>query len=458
MSITLMNHQSVMRDDWSTKTNINFDTSDPGTGKTIGTLAGFDAVVMPKKRLLILAPLSILKAAWANDVEKYGHYKVGIAHGTPDKRRAVMLDRTLDIVVTNHDAVKWIAKDDKLSDGFTHLCLDESTAFKNAQTQRWKALASFVRKFRFVKNLTGTPNPNTVMDLWAQAFLLDGGERLGTSFFKFRSICCEPTQVGPDPKMVKWNDKPGALDYAMDKLKDITTRFKMEDCIDIPEHRTREMFLDMPPFIAKAYAELEARASLDLASGKVTAVHAGILVKKLLQLLSGAVYDEDGKPLKLHTERYELILQLVSERQATLVGYNWGHELDAMTALADKMGIKYGVINGNASPKRRSEVVDEFQAGRLQVVFAHPAAAAHGLTLTRGTATIWASPTYSSEHYQQFNRRIYRNGQTQKTETIRIGYNDSREIDVYDKLDGKLENMSALLSLFTQNTSMRKAS
>jgi hypothetical protein len=229
----------------------------------------------------------------------------------------------------------------------------------------------------------------------------------------------------------------------------------MEDCIDIPENVTHEYFIDMPAALAKAYNEFERRAIYENDGGKVSGVNAAILVKKLLQMLSGAIYDENGEVVKVHTERYDLVMQLVSERSASLVAYNWQHELDSMVSIAEKMKISYGVINGKATPKQRNQAVQDFQNGKLQVVFAHPAAAAHGLTLTRGVATIWASPTYSSEHYQQFNRRIYRNGQTKKTETIRVGYRGSREEGVYQKLDGKLENMGDLLSLFTQLNSTK---
>lgn len=458
MTVTLGSHQQFMAQSWAEHPeHVCFNTSDPGTGKTLGAIAGFDlSKTKNRKRMLVLAPLSILKVAWWDDIDKYGSYVAAIAHGNKDKREAVMRDTDLDVVITNHDAVKWIMKDPTMVDHFTHLVVDESTAYKNAQTQRFKALMKMLPNFTFIQALTGTPNPNTVMDLWAQTFLLDKGQRLGKSFFAMRAACCTPQQVGRDPRAVQWFDKPDALDYAFDKLKDITVRFTLEECTDIPEQAQRELWMDMPKWVNDAYEKLEKEAVLEMATGKVTAVHAGILVKKLLQLLSGAIYDEHGNIQKLHTERYDLVTQLILERKACVVAYNWRHELEAMTELADKAGIKYGIINGSVNPNKRAEYIDAFQAGELQVLYCHPAAAAHGITLTRGTATIWASPTYSSEQYQQFNRRIYRTGQTKKTETIRIGYRNSREVDVYNKLDGKLVNMTSLLSLFTQITTLEK--
>jgi len=462
MSVTPMAHQVVMANSWAQHPDgLCFNTSDPGTGKTIGTLLGFDRcpdiIDSKNKRMLILAPLSILEASWLMDVEKFGTYKATIAHGAKAKREKALADTRYDVVITNHDAVKWIVKNPDLVAGFTHLVVDESTAYKNSQAQRTDAAMKLRSHFSYVTLLTGTPNPNSVIDLWSQTALLDGGQRLGKSFFRFRATCCDPVQVGPDPHMRQWKDKEGALDYCMDMLKDVVVRFRMEDCIDIPENVTHEYFIDMPAALAKAYNEFERRAIYENDGGKVSGVNAAILVKKLLQMLSGAIYDENGEVVKVHTERYDLVMQLVSERSASLVAYNWQHELDSMVSIAEKMKISYGVINGKATPKQRNQAVQDFQNGKLQVVFAHPAAAAHGLTLTRGVATIWASPTYSSEHYQQFNRRIYRNGQTKKTETIRVGYRGSREEGVYQKLDGKLENMGDLLSLFTQLNQVRKS-
>jgi len=124
--------------------------------------------------------------------------------------------------------------------------------------------------------------------------------------------------------------------------------------------------------------------------------------------------------------------------------------LEALKAEADKRGLSYGVINGDTPSRERVRIVDEFQAGRLRIVFAHPQSAGHGLTLTRGTTTIWCSPTYNGEHFEQFNARIYRTGQTRKTETIRIAYSDSKEIEVYSALDKKLTGMNDLLDLFQQ--------
>ena len=123
-----------------------------------------------------------------------------------------------------------------------------------------------------------------------------------------------------------------------------------------------------------------------------------------------------------------------------------------MVEEARKRGLKHGVIDGDTPAHKRKDVVDRLQAGQLQVVFCHPQSAGHGLTMTKATSIIWASPTYNAEHFQQFNRRIYRAGQTQKTEIIQIAARNTWEPEVYERLHGKLGRMEELLNVLNKLT------
>lgn len=430
-------------------------TSDPGTGKTISVIEGF--LRRKAKKMLVLAPLSILRPAWGDDISKYApDLKWAVAHG---KGREDVMAGDYDIVISNHDAVKWICKLPKeILNGFDMLCVDEFTAYKNRTSQRSKAALKLARSIPAKVLLSGTPDPNSVTDLWHPVFMLDGGQRLGRQFFAFRSQVCAPTQTGPRPEMVKWEDKEGAGPMVADMLSDITVRFKFEDCIDIPENTTRYMYVDLPTKLRKQYEELAYTSYLALKEGTINAIHAGAKAKKLLQLLTGAVYDESGAVVSVHKDRYELVMELVAERKKSVVAFNWRHERDALIEIAEREGISYRVIDGSVSGNDRELAVKQFQFSDLQVIFAHPQSAGHGLTLTAGTATIWCSPTYNAEHFQQFNRRIYRAGQTKKTETILIAARDTKETEAYDKLEGKLNRMEDLLSIFTDFTQLAEAS
>jgi SNF2 family DNA or RNA helicase len=444
----LYKHQRVTSD-FIANNNRVIVTSDPGTGKTRSVLQAYTE--NKDGKMLVLAPLSILQPSWGDDIENFNPelaYAVAYA-----KNRAQMFAEDVDITITNHDAVKWLIKNPQYLEGFTWICVDEFTAFKNSTSQRSKALAALINHFEHRVIMSGTPNSNTILDMWHPAKLVDDGERLGKSFWSFRSQVCSPQQVGPDPRMVEWRDKPGAEDAVAGMLKDITVRFAFEECIDVPEHTQRTMYVDLPPKLMKQYQDFAWNSMIDTKEGEtINAIHAGAKVKKLLQLCTGAVYNEAGVSKLFHTQRYELVMDLIAARQHSVVAFNWRHERTELCKLADKMKIPYAYIDGTVNVARRTEIVRDYQAGKLQVIFCHPQAAGHGLTLTKGTTTIWCSPSYNAEHFQQMNRRIYRAGQKNRTETIMIAARDTHEVKVYERLNEKMTRMEDLLSLFNQIT------
>lgn len=425
-------------------------TSDPGTGKTRSVI---DAYAKRRSgRMLVLAPLSILEASWADDIRKF---QPSISHSVAfAKNRLKAFNSDSDIVITNHDAVKWIAKNPAVLDGFDTICIDEFTAFKNKDSQRSKAMAKVANHFEYRIAMSGTPNSNTILDIWHPTFLIDNGERLGVRFYSFRSAVCQPQFNG---FANVWIDRPDAQEIVASALFDINIRFSLEECIDMPQQVVSTRYVTLNDKTMAAYSTLAEDSVLYTPQGTINAVHAGAKVKKLLQLCTGAVYDEHGNAQGIHAERYDLVMQLVQERKHCLVAFNWQHERNHLVELAEKQSIKYGVIDGSTPANKRKDIVDRMQAGQLQVVFAHPQSAGHGLTMTKATTVIWASPTYNAEHYQQFNRRIYRAGQTQRTEVIRIAAERTWEPDVYEKLETKLSRMDELLGILNQTTSLRES-
>lgn len=424
-------------------------TSDPGTGKTRSVLDAYTQ--RPEGRMLVLAPLSILQASWGDDIEKFTPdltYAVAYA-----RNRAKAFESDAQIVITNHDAVKWLAKNKGVLAGFNTLCIDEFTAYKNKDSQRSKAALQIAKLFDYRIAMSGTPNSNTICDIWHPTLIVDDGHRLGHRFYSFRSNVCTPVFNG---FANEWKDKPDAELMVAAAIKDINIRYGLEECIDMPEQSYHTITTQLSPVMLRSYKELADDNVLWTGQATINAVHAGALTKKLLQLCTGAVYDEDGTVVGLHEERYNLVMELVEQRKHSLVAFNWTHERDFLVAQAEKRGLKYGVIDGSTPANKRKDIVDRMQAGQLKVVFAHPQSAGHGLTLTTATTVIWASPTYNAEHYQQFNRRIYRAGQTKRTEVIHIAAENTWEPDVYKKLQGKLGRMENLLSILKDLNSMKE--
>ncbi len=429
--------------DFIVKTKTCLITSDPGTGKTRAVL---DAHAILGGKTLVLAPLSILEAAWGEDISKFQpDIKYGVAYAK--NRKQVFEDSENEMVITNFEAVNFLQKNTHLIEKFDTVVIDEFTAFKNRQAKRSKNLSKIISCFTNRIAMSGTPNSNTILDIWHPAFLVDGGARLGTRFYAFRHQACTPKFNG---FANEWVDKPGIEEAVANKLSDISIRYALSDCIDLPDNIVRTVNTKLTPNIQKQYKTLADESVLYTKSGTVNAINAAARVKKLLQLVTGAIYDEDGVVQFVHQERYDIVMTLVAQRAHSLVAFNWRHERDALVEMAQKEGMSYEVIDGSVPAERRKDIVSRYQAGQIKVLFCHPQSASHGLTLTRANTVIWCSPTYNAEHYQQFNQRIYRAGQTQKTETILIQARGTWEPEVYKKLNTKLGRMENLLHILKE--------
>ena len=418
-------------------------TSDPGTGKTRAVL---DAHAILGGKTLVLAPLSILEAAWGEDIKKFQpDIKYGVAYAR--NREKVFKQDDLDMVITNFEAVNFLRKNSSYCEQFDTIVIDEFTAFKNRTAKRSKNLKDIIKYFTNRIAMSGTPNSNTILDIWHPAYLVDDGERLGARFFQFRSQVCTPKFNG---FANEWIDKPDAEDAVANRLRDITIRYALSECIDLPDNVTRTINTNLSKQVQQKYNLLANDSVLYTKTGTVNAVHAGARVKKLLQLVTGAIYDEDKLVQFIHQERYDIVMTLVEQRAHTLVAFNWRHERDALMELAEKQGVTYEVIDGTVKAERRKDIVTRFQAGQIQMLLCHPQSAGHGLTLTKANTVIWCSPTYNAEHFQQFNQRIHRSGQTQKTETILIQARNTWEPEVYKKLNTKLGRMENLLHILQE--------
>jgi SNF2 family DNA or RNA helicase len=421
------------------------DFSDPGTGKTRVRLEGFaKRRARGAKCMLVLAPKSLLHSAWSADCRRYTPWLSTSCAYADNREKA--FERKADIYITNHDAVKWLAKQPPAFFArFDELVIDESGAFKHHTSQRSKAISRIKKYFKRRTIMNGTPNPNTILDVWHQVNILDDGARLGKSFFAFRGAVCTPEQVGPASNMLKWHDRENSEVFVADRLKDIVIRHKLRECMDIPDNFAYVTPFRMAQKHDAKYREMEELAALQVKGGMVTAVNAAALVTKLLQIASGAVYDEEGKYHVVSRDRYELVADLADERRHVVVFFNWVHQRDLLVEEFKKRQVTHTIIDGSVTPKRRIEAVNAYQAGMYRVLLAHPQSAAHGLTLTKGTRTIWASPTYNLEHWIQGNHRIDRAGQTEKTETANIIAEGTIEEHVYRVLTEKRTRLQDML-------------
>lgn len=427
------------------------DTSDAGTGKTAAHLIRYSLRPRPRGRMLVLCPKTLMITAWGEDCEKFTPELTMSFAFASQREEAFQMDT--DVVVMNHDGVKWLTdkKNLKYLAEFDHLVIDEFGAFKHPTSQRSKAAAQLRKYFKYRYALNGTPNPNSVMELWHPTLLVDDGKRLGTSYYRLRSSVQVPTQIGPGLQHVRWDDKPGATQAVNELLADITIRHAFQDVMTHvpPNHKDFKRF-SLSPKAQKVYDQMEADLIMGLEEGKVvSAVHAASLRTKLLQIASGAVYNSDGEGAYsvIDKTRYELIGELVDGCAHSVVFFNWKHQRDLLCAEFEALGISFALLDGSVPQRERDAIVRDYQAGKYRTILLHPRTGAHGLTLTRGDTTIFASPIYEADLLKQGIHRIVRGTQDKVTNTILVEAKNTVEGKVYAHLDEKTERMTDLLDM-----------
>lgn len=427
------------------------DLSSPGTGKTRVHIEAFARRRLAGGgRALVVATKAIMRPVWEADAARFAPALL-VAHADAGRRRAAF-DSGADVVVINVDGVKEV--EPAWLKGFDTLISDELTYFKHSTSARARALAKLSRQFKYRVGLTGTPTANSILDLWHQVYILDGGQTLGSSFYRFRSQFCTPEEGAFG---VAWKDKPNAEALAMQLLQGHVVRHNFSDVMThIPPNTTRTITYTLPAKLRKLYEKFEADAVLELQDDAITAVNAAVLRNRLLQICSGAVYSELSVQV-LDAGRYELICDLIAERDHTVTFFVWRHQRDQIAKMAETRGLTYAILDGTTPDRERHQIIQEFQAGKYRTLLLHPQTGAHGLTLTRATATLWCSPIYQPDFLSQGLHRIYRGGQTKPTENLLIEAVDTVEAIAYDILNTKGTKMNTLLELIEEAQKRRCA-
>jgi SNF2 family DNA or RNA helicase len=429
-----------------------FDTSDPGTGKT---RAHIDVAV---ERLaageitsvLVLCPKTLMASAWAADISTFAPNLVySLAYA---ENREEAFAPGAHVYITNIDAVKWL---DSKTPGWRKkvfgkspmIIIDESTAFKRHTSDRSAAVRRIIKTFPYRTLMTGTPITTSVVDIWHQMKLLDDGKRLGTSYVAFRNAVQEAI---PNGDRTKWQDKEGSEEVIAYLIRDLSVRHRFDEVMDVPPNYSRNIFFQLSKRARAAYDEFERHAYLELENGAVDAINAAVLQGKLFQIASGIVYGADKQELLIDTNRHELALELIAARDHSVVFFNWQHQRNELVQQAKKRGIEHAYIDGSVSHKKRTGIVEDFQAGNLAVLFLHPQTGAHGLTLTRGRTTIWTSPRFEPDFLKQGLHRVYRGGQKHKTENINICAEDTVDKYAYGRQEVRYARMNNLLDLIKE--------
>lgn len=407
---------------------------DMGLGKTLITLSAIKELIYERflvGKVLIIAPKKVAEATWQKEIEKWSELqllRVSTVLGS-EKKRIRALYTPADIYIINRDNVVWLTDYFKNDWPFDMVVCDEFTSFKNHESKRFRALAAMKPHIKRMVGLTGTPSPNGFLDLWAQIYLLDGGERFGRSFYAFRNAYFDSDYMGYSYKL-----KDGMADQLPEMIKDICISMRAEDYITLPEIVEHVIPVKLSPKAEKQYMEMERDAVLELENQDVIdAASAAALSGKLLQLSNGAVYGESGSWHKIHDCKIEAFMETIEQLSGkpVLVFYNFKHDLARLLEALGKTKLSVRKYEGPADQ-------EDWNQGKIDVLLTHPASSAYGLNLQEGgNHIIWFGLNWNYELYVQANKRLHRQGQKSTVFVHHLVTQNTRDEDVMEALHRK---------------------
>ena len=418
---------------------------DMGLGKTVITLTALQTLKFDRwavNKVLIIAPKKVAEDTWQMEAQKWQHLQglriVGVL-GTATQRIHA-LDTPADIYVINRENTQWLVEYYGRDWPFDTVVLDESSSFKNHQAKRFRALRTVRPRINRLIELTGTPNPHGLMDLWSQVFLLDGGKRLGRTISVYRDMYFVPDKRNRTT-IFSYAPKDGAEQEIHKLISDICISMKASDYLDLPELVYEDIPVVLDDKAQRAYNRMERDAVLQVDEDTITATNAAALSGKLLQLCNGAVYDEDREVVQVHDCKIEAFLEAVEglNGQHAIVCYSFIHDKDRLLQALAKTGLRVRVYKDTRDK-------DDWNAGNIDLLLIHPASCGYGLNLQEGGHhIIWFGLTWNLEEYQQANKRLHRQGQEHPVIVHHLVVKGGRDEDVIKSLEGKDNVQEALL-------------
>lgn len=384
-----------------------------GLGKTASTLEAIRQIkaVRPSLTVLIIAPLRVAQSTWPDEVRKWDSFKnlrVSVICGSAKARRDALLSDA-DIYTINYENIPWLVEELKGDWFFDLIVADESTRLKGLRarqgTQRAKALAKVAFKSEGFVELTGTPAPNGLLDLWGQMWFLDKGTRLGKSFSAFQKEFFYPiSRGGGATRWVEWKLQEGSDKRIKRRIEDVSITVNPEDYFDVAKNIFNDIVVELPREVMRQYRKFARELYLELEGGaEVTAANAAVKTGRLLQMASGAVYVEDGEGSDaytvIHRAKIEALASVIEEANGApvLCAYSYRHEVDRILK-----AFPYARVL-DKSP----QTIRDWNKGKIPLLLAHPASCGHGLNLQDGgNILVFFSCTWSLELHDQIVERI----------------------------------------------------
>lgn len=423
---------------------------DMGLGKTISTLTAIEELKYDYCEIdtvLVIAPKRVVETVWEEEAKKWDHTKhltFSKIIGT-ERQRLAALKVKADVHIISRDNIAWLCSLYAAKLPYDMLVIDELSSFKAHQAQRFKSLRLARPWFKRVVGLTGTPAPNGLINLWSQMYLIDRGERLEKTITAYRSRYFRPG-ASNGYVVYSYNLLSDSERLIQERIKDICISMRAEDYLEMPERIDNFVRVTMPDKLMDAYKKFEQENVITLANEieegttTVNAVNAAALSNKLLQFANGAMYDENKNVVPIHDLKLEALKEIIEAADGKPVLVAWTYQFD-------RDRIKNYFRSMAPRELKTAEDINDWNAGKVQLMLAHPASAGHGINLQAGgNIIVWYGLTWSLELYQQFNARLYRQGQKQRTIIHHIINSGTHDEDVVKALKSKDKTQNNLMN------------
>jgi SNF2 family DNA or RNA helicase len=425
-----------------------FCFNDPGTGKTLSALWAADYLMNrgDVRRVLILCPLSIMHSAWMGDIgNSVIHRSAVVAHHAQSSRRIEMIQQKYEIVIANYDGLNLIANEINNDGRFDLVIVDEANAYKNPSTRRWKALASIIKPETYLWMMTGTPASQSPVDAYGLARLVNPN-----GVPKFQTAWRD--KVMNKITMFKWAPKPDAREKVFMALQP-AIRYTKAQCLDLPPVITVTREVPMTPQQNKYYRLLKEQMLAQAAGETISAVNAGVVVSKLLQISCGAAYTDDREVVEFDAApRLNVLGEILEETSRKVIIFAlFRSSIETIVTHLTKQGYGVGQIHGDVTATKRGQIINDFQTtDNIRVLVLQPQATAHGITLTAADTVVFFGPLMSVEQYVQCIARADRKGQDSDKVTVVHIESSPIERKLFKAMNTKVNDSILLTDMFAE--------
>lgn len=425
--------------------------NDMGLGKTVTALWAYDYLRRCKevRKAIVVCPLSTMERAWGDEIFRSFPHLSSVSVYGDRKLRLKRLAQDVDIYVINADGIKIIEEELAKRPDIDLVIIDELAMFRNAGTERWKSMNKICNKqvdgARRVFGLTGRPCPNSPEDAWAQCRLVNPSNPMVPKYFKaFQDM------VMVKRSMYKWEPRPDAMETIYQCMQP-AIRFKLDDCVDLPEQVIETREAEMTTEQRKAYKEMVAQLVTEYEGGQIVAVNEAVKLNKLIQIACGVAYGMGKEELIIPpTNRMAVLREVIEESAGKVLVFV--PLTGVLNYVAEELRKNWSVevVHGEVSKSQRDQIFDSFQkTAHPHVLVANPATMSHGLTLTAATTIVWFAPVHSNDIVQQANARVRRPGQTRATVIVQIA-GSPVERKIYSRIEAKESLQGVLLDMMKE--------